>query len=128
MDPTRSFRVAALAAAFLVAGIAGAAEPSNKWRLVVDGRTTADGAVVLRLTPKDGTPTEVETAIRKGTSENEIAHQLVKQLKSAGGKQYHVERDDFEDVLVKKKMGQADFTLELVSSSLPGVNLKFKRE
>lgn len=128
MNLTRSLRVAALAAAFLVAGTAAAAEPSNKWRLAVDGRTTADGAIVLRLTPKDGTPTEVETAIRKGTSENDIAHQLVKQLKSAVGKQYHVERDDFEDVLVKKKMGQADFTLELVSSSLPGVNLKFKRE
>jgi hypothetical protein len=146
MNPIRSLGVAALAAALLVAGVAAAAgttattaaaattataataNVSNKWRLAVDGRASADGSIVLRLTPKDGAATEVTTAIKKGTSENDIAHQLVKQLKASVGKQYHVERDDFEDVLVKKKMGQADFAFELVSSSLPGVNLKFKRE
>jgi hypothetical protein len=149
MNPIRSLGVAALAAALLVAGVATAAgttaaaattataaatgtaaapKVSNKWRLAVDGRASADGSIVLRLTPKDGVATEVTTAIRKGTSENDIARQLVKQLKSSVGKQYHVERDDFEDVLVKKKMGQADFAFELVSSSLPGVNLKFERE
>ena len=110
MNPIRTLAIAALTAALLVAGTAAAAEPSNKWRLAVDGRADADGSIVVRLTPKDGVGTEV------------------KQLKSSVGKQYHVERDDFEDVLVKKKSGQADFAFELVSSSLPGVNLKFERE
>jgi hypothetical protein len=146
MDPIRSLGAAALAAALLVAGVAAAdgaaattataaaqataatANVSNKWRLAVDGRASADGSIVLRLTPKGGAATEVTTAIEKGTSENDIAARLVKQLKAAVGKQYRVERDDFEDVLVKKKSGQADFALELVSSSLPGVNLKFERE
>lgn len=128
MNPIRTLAIAALTAALLVAGTAAAAEPSNKWRLAVDGRADADGSIVVRLTPKDGVGTEVETVIRKGTPENDIARLLVKQLKSSVGKQYHVERDDFEDVLVKKKSGQADFAFELVSSSLPGVNLKFERE
>jgi hypothetical protein len=149
MNPIRSLGVAGVAAGLLLAGVAAAAPDgtttatsttsgtaattatatvSNKWRLAVDGRAGADGSIVLRLTPKDGAATEVTTPIKKGTSENEIARQLVKQLKASIGKQYHVERDDFEDVLVKKKMGQADFAFELVSSSLPGVNLKFERE
>ena len=41
---------------------------------------------------------------------------------------YHVERDDGEDVLVKKKRGAANFDLEITSNSVKGVRINPEHE
>ena len=67
--------------------------------------------------------------MEEGTSENNVAKQIVsilrEQLPEDG---YHVERDDGEDVLLKKRMGAANFELSVVSNSVEGVRLNLDRE
>jgi hypothetical protein len=41
---------------------------------------------------------------------------------------YHVERDDGEDVLIKKRHGAANFGLKIVSNSVKHVRINPQRE
>ena len=129
---TRKFRIAvqALAAAFLLAtALSTAASPSNKWRLQFSGGADSDGTIVLRFTPKGGAPLEASIDIEDGTGENAVAKAVVKGLKAQLPEDgYHIERDDGEDVLVKKRHGAADFDLEIVSNSVKGVRINPDRE
>ena len=104
------------------------AEPSNKWRVVLDHTADNDGAIVLRIAPAGGTPIDVETKIPARTGENHAAHILRDSLKASLGKGYHVETDDGEDLLIKKQHETPDFDLTLVSSSVTGLTIKLKRE
>ena len=102
---------------------------SNKWRLQVSGSAHSDGNIVLRFTPKKGEPITTETAISKKAGENDVAKLLVKSLKAQlDKKQYHIERDDGEDVLVKKKMGKEDFAFEIVSNDVKNVRFNLDKE
>ncbi len=112
---------------------AAAAKPvptSNKWRVEFDGKADADGQIVFAIIVGDATTT-VTTEIKKGTSENSVAKQVVKALdKQAPPKMFHFETDDGEAVYFKKKvgMGVPDFGVQLVSSNVPGINIKLKKD
>ncbi len=102
---------------------------SNKWRMEVSGNAHSDGTIVLRFTPKNGEPVTTETAISKKAGENDVAKLLVKSLKAQlDKKQFHIERDDGEDVLVKKKMGKENFAFEIVSNNVKNVRLNLDKE
>lgn len=73
-------------------------KPSNKWRMSFSGGASSDGHIELRLTPEGAEA------------------------------QYHVERDDGEDVLVKKRGGAPDFLLEVVANTVEGVRINNKRK
>lgn len=105
------------------------AEPSNKWRLEFSGGADSDGTIVLRFTPIGGSPLEASIDIEDGTGENAVAKAVVKDLKAQLPKDvYHVERDDGEDVLVKRKRGAANFDVEIVSITVEGVRINPGRE
>lgn len=122
--------VAALAAVALmgIAATPASAEPSNKWRLVVDGSTKTGGTVVLRIAPVGGTAQEIETKIPARTGENKIAKIITLNVKAALGEGYKVERDDWEAVLIKRRGKTPNFEVTLVSSSLEGTSFRLKRE
>jgi hypothetical protein len=102
---------------------------SNKWRLQFSGNAESDGEIVLKLIPKEGEPVQTTTPIKKGTSENNVAKELVKSLKAQLDKKvYHVERDDGEDVLVKKKYGAKDFGIEIVALTVKNVRISPRKE
>lgn len=122
------FRHFALALALGALAGAAHAEPSNKWRIKLDHRADNAGAIVLRISPVGGTPVEVSTDIPAKAGENEAAKLMVAALKVGLGEGYKVERDDGEDVLIKKKGKTPDFDLALVSSSVTGLTIDFKRE
>lgn len=105
-----------------------AAKPSNKWRIEFDGKAYNEGTIVFRILPPKGEPQDVEVAIPKDKTENAVASLVRDKLKTALGKAYHVERDDFEDVLVKVRGKTPDFGLELASTSIQGLRIKLKRE
>lgn len=106
-----------------------AASPSNKWRLECSGKAHSDGTIVLRVTPEGGEPITAEIAIKDKTSENDVAKTLVKGLKAQlPNDSYHIERDDGEDVLVKKKMGKDNFLLEIVSNDVENVRVRLEKE
>ena len=81
------------------------------------------------LTPKGGEPIVTETPIKKGTGENAVAKEVVKSLKKQlPPKQFHIERDDGEDVLVKRKWGAKTFAYKTVSNTVKGVRINPDKE
>jgi len=63
-------------------------------------------------------------AIKDGTGENAVAKAVVKSLKEQLPEDsYHVERDDGEDVLIKKRLGEENFDVEIVSNTVKGVRI-----
>ena len=111
------------------ASISAGADTSNKWRLQFSGGANSDGVITMKFTPKEGVPSVAEIPITKGTGENDVAKAVVRGLKAQLPEdQYHVERDDGEDVLVKRKMGGAYFGYELVSNTVAGVKINPDKE
>lgn len=113
----------------LAAAVTAEASPSNKWRLQFSGGAESAGTIVLRFSPEGGTPIEATIDVKDGTGENGVAAAVVESLKAQLPKDgYHVERDDGEDVLVKKHSGAADFDLEIVSNTVKGVRINPDKE
>jgi hypothetical protein len=120
----------AAAATLLLAATAPAADLSlsNKWRIEVSGGARSDGNIAFRVTTKEGVSTDVTAAIRDRTGENAVARAIRDAFKSTlDSKVYHVETDDGEDVLVKKRKGP-DFELKFVESTVESVRIHLKKE
>jgi len=101
---------------------------SNKWRIEVKEGANNDGVLRFRVTPQGEAPIEVTVNLKKGRSENGCAIDVREAFKAAlDPKRFHVERDDWEDVLVKKK-GGPDFALELIERTVKGTHVDLERE
>ena len=101
---------------------------SNKWRIAVSEGANTAGTILFRVTPDKGTPVDVPVPIREGRSENDVAKDIVATFKEAlDPKVFHVERDDGEDVLVKKRKGP-DFEVKFVESSVKGTRIHVGKE
>lgn len=123
--------IIALISTALLAATAFAAElrPSNKWRLQCSGGANSDGTIVLLISPEGGTPVEASIAIKKGTGENSVAAAIVKGLKAQLNKDhFKIERDDGEDVLIKKRGGAPDFDVAIASNDVKGVRISPEHE
>ena len=102
---------------------------SNKWRLQFSGGAESDGVIVIRLLPKDIEPLEASINIKKGRGENGVAKDVVKGLKKQVPKdRFHVERDDGEDVLIKKRHRTENFGVQIVSNTVKGVRINPDKE
>ncbi|HET6565894.1 MAG TPA: hypothetical protein VFG52_10815 [Xanthomonadales bacterium] len=125
-----AFVVLLLAASFnLAADDAKKPSYSNKWRIECSGKAHSDGTIVIKLSPKEGEPITIEVPVANKTSENDVAKTLVKGLQAKLDKKaYHVERDDGEDVLVKKKGKSTNFGLEIVSNDVEHVRIHVEKE
>lgn len=104
------------------------ASPSSKWRIKCNHTAKQDGTVVLRLTPVDRAPTDIEIDIPKGTGENKAARLIRDAIKKVMSDDYKTETDDGEDVLVKKRSGRPNLDIEIVSNSAKGLTLKLRHE
>jgi hypothetical protein len=111
----------------LVSGVMAA--PSNKWRLQFSGKAHSSGTIVFRISPQGGIAMVVEANIKKGTGENAVAKQVVKAFRAQLPEDdFHVERDDGEDVLLKKRRGRANFDVEIISNNVKNVRINPDRE
>ena len=120
----------AAAAALLLVATASAADLSlsNKWRIEVSEGAKSDGNIAFRVTTKEGVSTDVTAAIKDGTGENAVARAIRDAFKSAlDSNVYHVETDDGEDVLVKKRKGP-DFELKFLESTVKSVRIHLQKE
>ena len=131
MVSLRTFSSALAAVALLLGGAATFADDlklSNKWRVEVSETARSDGTIVFRVTPKDGTPTDVTVAIKDGRGENNIAGDIRDAFRATLDKgTFHSETDDGEDVLLKKRKGP-DFELKLVESTVKATRINVGKE
>lgn len=122
---------AAILSSILLAALAFADAPtaSNKWRIELSGQALTTGELVFRVTPRQGEATDISVNIRSGRGENDVAKDVRDAFAARLSPQrYSVEVDDGEDILVKKKEGQPDFSLELLEASVQNVSIKVEGE
>jgi hypothetical protein len=102
---------------------------SNKWRIEMSGQALNTGDIVFRVTPRQGEAVDVSVGIKSGRDENHVARDVRDALAAKlSPDRYSIEVDDGEDILIKKKEGQPDFSLELVESNVRNVNIKVEGE
>jgi hypothetical protein len=115
----------------LVLGLVAAAAqavPSNKWRLEFSGAAESDGEMVFAVTPDGGVPQEVVVTVGRADGENQIADKATEAFTVAVGQDYHVERDDGEDVLLKRRDGVGLFEVRMVRNTVQAVRVNFDAE
>lgn len=103
---------------------------SNKWRIVFDNRAKTDGTLVFRMVMKgsDAAPVVVSVPIKNGTGENNAADAVKLALRKAFPKDFKVEGDDGEDVLVKLNFTEGRSSLVLVSNDVKNLKVKIRKE
>ena len=120
--------IAAVATIVAAPALAEDLKLSNKWRVEVSETARSDGTIVFRVTPKDGTPTDVTVAIKDGRGENNIAGDIRDAFRATLDKEeFHSETDDGEDVLLKKRKGP-NFELKLVESTVKATRINVGKE
>jgi hypothetical protein len=127
----KSGAVIAMIASAMVASAAFAADAatSNKWRIELDGQPLKSGDIQFRVTPSQGEPVDVTATIHSGRAENNVARDVRDAFAAKlSPERFTVEVDDGEDILIKKKEGQPDFSLELIESDVRNVNIKIEGE
>jgi hypothetical protein len=102
---------------------------SNKYRIQVSEGAKSDGEIVFAFSPEGVAAFEVAVPIAKGTGENAVARKIRDVLRAKlDPKQFSVEVDDGEDVLVKKAAGGTNFGLNVASNSVKAVRIHLDRE
>jgi sarcosine oxidase gamma subunit len=95
----------------------------------MSGKALTAGEIVFRVTPRQGEAVDVSVGIRSGRAENNVAQDVRDAMAAKlSPDRYTIEVDDGEDILIKKKDGQPDFSLELVDSSVRNVSIKVEGE
>jgi hypothetical protein len=103
---------------------------SNKWRVKFDNEAKSDGTLVFRLVMKD-TKVELITvsiAIKDGTNENNTAGKVKNALQKAFPRDFNVETDDGESVLVKLNLIEGSSSLVLLSNDVKNLKIKIRKE
>jgi hypothetical protein len=102
---------------------------SNKWRMQFSGGSDTTGVIIVNIIPNNSAPITIEINVPSDLSENEVAEQAMNFLAAnLPNDIYHVERDDGEDVLVKRRMGAENFELVIVSNTVEGVRINLDKE
>ena len=67
--------------------------------------------------------------MKKGTSGNNVAREIKKAfVAQIGTKDYNIEMEDGENVIIERSMGAKDDSLVLASSSVEGITVKVHRD
>lgn len=142
--------VVTLAASILLAsGIAAAQQPSttsaaepaakpakpvkltytDDWRIAVNHDAKTDGEILFQVTPKDGATQDVKVAIKKGTSENDVARAIKAAfVEQIGTKKYSIEMQDGENVIIERSMGNPNIALVFVSTTVKGISVSVHKD
>ena len=110
----------------LVAGAAFAADapaPAARWHVAVNGSATSDGHMQFRLTPHEGEAVTLNADIKQGRGEVFITRDLAEAFKAQLPKKRFKSEVVAEKLLVKAGPGEADFTLELLESTVAGTRV-----
>lgn len=100
----------------------------NKWRLEISGDAESAGQIVVQVSPEKGKPIRATIQVAAGRAENDVARDIGTALQMVASGHYHVEVDDGEDVLVKKRDGERDFAVSVVENTVQGVTIHLDAE
>lgn len=103
---------------------------SNKWRVKVDNEAKSDGTLVFRLVMKDTKvePITVTIPLKKGINENNAADVIENAMQKAFPRDFNVETDDGESVLVKLNLIEGSSSLVLLSNDVKNLKIKIRKE
>ena len=101
---------------------------SNKWRLQFSGAAESAGELVFAVRDEAGAAYEVVVAIEGNDGENRVASKVRRALDRELPRGWRVERDDGEDVLVKRRLYHPRFAITLVRSTVGDVRVSVDRE
>lgn len=101
---------------------------SNKWRIRFENSAKSDGTLVFRMTEKNAEPIIVNVAIKNGTGEGNASDAVKSTLRKAFPKNFKVEGDDGDHVLVKHNFTEGRFSLELLSNDVKKMKVKLSKE
>lgn len=104
------------------------ADVENKWRLQMSGDADSAGQITLAIAPEGEEAITVTVPIADDLDENAVAAAVVNELKLRLGDQYRVERDDGEDVLIKRRPGEKKFSVAVVENTVEGVRINLDEE
>ena len=104
------------------------AKTSNKWRLQFSGAAESPGEMVFEVTDKAGAAFRVVVPIEGNDGENRVSSKVRRALDRQLPRGWRVERDDGEDVLVKRRLYHPRFHVALVRNTVDGVRITFDRE
>ena len=121
-------RIFLLAVLMVASAVAQAMPVENKWRLQFSGAAESPGELVFEVTDSAGAAYRVHVAIEGNDGENRVAGKVRDAMKKALKADYRLDRDDGEDVLVKRRVYQPRFSIVLVRSTVEDVRIGFDRE
>ena len=102
---------------------------SNKWRIEVSEGAKSTGTMVFRFSFADQPSIDIEVGVAQGARENKVASVIRDafrvQLPSDG---FHIEKDDGEDVLVKRQGDTPRFAIVLMTSNVKSVRIRLDKE
>ena len=102
---------------------------SNKWRIEVSEGAKSTGEFVFRITPQGQPSMDVSIGIVEGARENKIASVIRDGLRAQLPEDaYKIERDDGEDVLIKRRGDTPRFAVVLISSTVKSVRIRLDKE
>lgn len=113
----------------LLSSLAVAAEGiENKWRLQLSGDAESSGQITLAIAAANEEAITVSVPIADDLDENAVAAAVVNALNLSLGDLYQVERDDGEDVLIKRLPGEKKFSVSVVENTVRGVRVNLDEE
>jgi hypothetical protein len=102
---------------------------ATKWRVDCSGgHATEDGQVQFRVTPDGGEAILITVKIYRGRGEHTVAQDLLKAFKDQlPRKRFGSEIVASQQVLIKPRAGEPEFTIEIVEAAVPGMRFHVRK-
>jgi len=102
---------------------------SNKWRIQVSEGAKSTGTMRFRFSFEDQPSIDAEVGVVEGARENKVASVIRDALRTQLPRDgFHIEKDDGEDVLVKRRGDTPRFALVLLTSNVKAVRIRLDKE
>lgn len=102
---------------------------SNKWRIEVSEGAKSTGRMVFRFSFENKPSIDVEVGVAEGARENKVAAVIRDAFRAQlPGDGFHIEKDDGEDVLVKRRGDTPRFALVLITNNVKSVRVRLDKE
>ncbi|MEZ5313525.1 MAG: hypothetical protein R2862_07660 [Thermoanaerobaculia bacterium] len=116
-----------LALAALATSVRAEIRPENKWRIQCSEGAKSDGTILFHHS-RGRRDDRVAVQVARGTGRRGRASDPRRLHATLPADAFHVEVDDGEDVLVKRKGSHPKFALVLVSNDVKSVRIRLDRE